>query len=222
MRSTDRMKVDMHIHTIYSGDSICRPAGVIEMARRKGLDGVAVTDHNTIGGWKEMLKEGKRGGIAIILGEEVVVEQEGKVIGEVLGFFLNEEIKRGSMEEVLDEIASQGGLAALPHPFDFWRGIRIDTKDVIGKLQAVEVFNSGVYLNSQNRRALELAKKYKLAEIGGSDAHTEWEVGNAYTYAEAKGVKKFREAIVRRKTKAEGKLTSHVLRVIAKALNLGV
>jgi hypothetical protein len=215
------MKVDMHIHTVYSGDSTCKPAGVMEAARRRGLDGVAVTDHNTTKAWKEAAEEGRRKGIAVILGEEIEVLHEGRVVGEVLGYFLSEQIEKGDVHDVLDKIASQGGLAALPHPFCFWRGMSMDVGEIVDKIQAVEVFNSGVYLNSQNRRALELAREYMLAEIGGSDAHTEHEVGNAYTYAEVSGVKKFRDAVVKRKTKAEGKLTSHVRRVISKLFNVG-
>jgi hypothetical protein len=212
------MKVDMHIHTVYSGDSICKPSGIMRAAKRRGLDGIAVTDHNTTKAWKEVLREGRKEGVAVILGEEIEVLRNGKVVGEVLGYFLKKEIEIGEIEDILDAIACQGGLAALPHPFCFWRGLGINVEEIVDRLQAVEVFNSGVYLNSQNRRALELARKHGLAEIGGSDAHTETEVGNAYTYAEADGIKKFRDAIVRRKTRAEGKLSSHVLRVISKIL----
>jgi predicted metal-dependent phosphoesterase TrpH len=219
MRSIDQMKVDMHVHTVYSGDSTCKPSGVMRAARSRGIDGIAVTDHNSTKAWKEVLKEGRRNGIAVILGEEVEVELEGRVVGELLGYFLDDEVKKGDLGEVLDEITSQGGLIALPHPFCFWRGMRIGVEEVVKRIHAVEVFNSGMYLNSQNGRALELARKHKLAEIGGSDAHTEHEVGNAYTYAEADGLEEFRTAIIKRKTRAEGKLSSHVLRVISKLLD---
>jgi len=80
------------------------------------------------------------------------------------------------------------------------------------------VFNSGMYFNYHNTKALTFARKHKLAEIGGSDAHTEREVGNAYTYAEADGIKGFRDAISKRKTRAEGRLTSHTVRFVSKLL----
>ena len=212
------MKVDMHIHTIYSGDSICKPSAVVRAAMSRGLDGVAVTDHNTTKAWKEVLAECKKRDLAVILGEEVMVERNGKVVGEVLGYFMNEEVKRGDVYEVLDEIADQGALAALPHPYCFRRGMRMNVDEVIDKVQAVEVFNSAVYLDYENRKALELARKYKLAEIGGSDAHTEQEVGDAYTFAKADNTKEFRNAIIKRRTRAEGKLSSHVLRFFSKLL----
>ncbi|MEM3690755.1 MAG: PHP domain-containing protein, partial [Candidatus Micrarchaeia archaeon] len=188
----------------------------------RGLDGVAVTDHNKTDAWIKMLNEGVRAGIVVILGEEIEVEQNGKVIGEVLGYFLAEEVKRGELGNVLDEIASQGGIAALPHPFCFWRGMKADLGGIAKKVDAVEVFNSRMYFNSQNRNALELARKHKLAEIGGSDAHTCWEVGNAYTHAEADGVEEFRKAIMKRKTKAEGKLTNPLIRFLSHLSKIGV
>ena len=210
------MKVDMHIHTIYSGDSTCKPSAVVRAVKSRGLDGVAVTDHNTTKAWREVLAEGKKREVVVILGEEIVVEHKGKVVGEVLGYFMNEEVKRGDVYEVLDEIAGQGALAALPHPYCFRRGMRMNVDEVIDKVQAVEVFNSAVYLNYENRKALELARKHKLAEIGGSDAHAEHEVGDAYTFAKAGSIKEFRNAIMKGKTRAEGKLSSHVRRLFSK------
>jgi hypothetical protein len=212
------MKVDMHVHTVYSSDSTCKPSAVIRAAKSRGLDGVAVTDHGTTGAWKEVLVEGKKKGVAVILGEEIRVEHQGRMVGEVLGYFMNEDVKRGDVYEVLDAIASQGGLAALPHPFCFWRGMRMDVEEIAGKVQAVEVFNSGAYFNYHNRKALMFARKHKLAEIGGSDAHTEQEIGNAYTFAKAGNIREFRDAIEKGKTKAEGKLSSHLRRVFSKLI----
>src|SRR5271157_4320808 len=188
------MKVDMHIHTVYSGDSVCKPQGIIQAAKRRGLDGVAVTDHNSNKGWKEVLAEGRKKGIAVILGEEIAVKHEGRVVGEVLGYFMNEEVKRGDVYEVLDAIAGQGALAALSHPFCFYRGMKMDVEELADKVQAVEVFNSAMYFDYHNKKALNFARKHKLAEIGGSDAHSEDEVGNGYTYAGVEGVKEFRKA----------------------------
>jgi hypothetical protein len=147
------------------------------------------------------------------------VEHEGKDVGEVLGYFLNEEIKSRNLHEVLDEIRHQGGLAALPHPFCFYRGMRMDVEELAHEVQAVEVFNAAMYFDYHNTKALNFARRHKLAEIGGSDAHTENEVGNGYTYAEADGVKEFRHAIENRKTKAGGKLSRHLPRFISKLFN---
>jgi hypothetical protein len=215
------MKVDMHIHTVYSGDSICRPSEVIEAAKRVGLDGIAVTDHNTTKGWEEVLSEGKKRGVAVILGEEIEVEHRGRVVGEILGYFLHENVEKGNVYNVLDEIKRQGGLAALPHPFCFYRGMRMDAEELAGRVQAVEVFNAAMYFNYHNNKALSFARKHGIAEIGGSDAHSEDEVGNGYTFADADGLKEFRRAIEKGKTSAEGRLSSHGRRFFSKHFKLG-
>jgi hypothetical protein len=213
------MKVDMHLHTIYSGDSICKPSKVVEAAKRAGLDGIAITDHDTTKAWGEAVAEGRKKGVAVILGEEIVVEHEGRVVGEVLGYFLKHQIGRGDVHDVLSEIRRQGGLTALPHPFCFYRGMRMNVEELVDEIQAVEVFNSGMYFDCHNRKALNFAREHQLAEIGGSDAHSESEVGNGYTYADVSGVKGFRLAIEKRRTRAKGRLSSHLSRFVSKLLN---
>jgi predicted metal-dependent phosphoesterase TrpH len=212
------MKVDMHIHTVYSGDSTCKPSGIVEEAKKKGLDGIAVTDHNTTRAWKEVLAEGRKKGVAVILGEEIEVTRGGRVVGEVLGYFLTKEIKKGDVYTILGEIKRQRGLAALPHPFCFYRGLRMNAEELAGKVQAVEVFNSAMYFNYHNRKALNFARKYDIAEIGGSDAHTESEVGSGYTYADVEGVEEFRKAIEKGRTKAGGELSNHLVRLFSKLI----
>ena len=44
------ISVEFHCHTIASKDSLTRPADLVAAARRKGLDRVIVTDHNSIAG----------------------------------------------------------------------------------------------------------------------------------------------------------------------------
>jgi predicted metal-dependent phosphoesterase TrpH len=42
--------LEFHCHTIYSKDSLTRPAALVQAARKKGIDRLVVTDHNSIGG----------------------------------------------------------------------------------------------------------------------------------------------------------------------------
>ena len=78
---------------------------------KKGLDGIAVTDHNSIKGAVEVVKQAPSE-VYIIVGAEIKT-----TIGEILGLFLNEEISSSNPLEVIDEIRDQGGLIILPHPF---------------------------------------------------------------------------------------------------------
>jgi predicted metal-dependent phosphoesterase TrpH len=44
------LRVEFHCHTILSKDSLTRPRDLVDACRRKGIDRVVVTDHNTIAG----------------------------------------------------------------------------------------------------------------------------------------------------------------------------
>ena len=100
------MKIDLHVHTVYSKDSNIGIKKLVKILKIKGIDGVAVTDHNTI----EVLKRYKHfflgKGIKIVPGIEVSTNK-----GHVIGLFISESIRRREIAEVLDEIKSQGGIS---------------------------------------------------------------------------------------------------------------
>jgi len=213
------MKIDMHIHTKYSGDSISEPYKIMKIAKKKGLNGVAVTDHNTTKGWKEMLREGKRFGIEVVLGEEIrIIDHQN--IYEILALFLNDEIISHNRNEVIDEIKKQGGIVCISHPFDPHKTRIINFDNLVNKIDSIEVFNSRVISKSHNKRALVFAEKHNLGMIAGSDAHTEREVGNAYTMADVDSLKDFKNAILKRETRFHGKLMSPLLRASPKIARL--
>ncbi|MCJ7817039.1 MAG: PHP domain-containing protein, partial [Candidatus Aenigmarchaeota archaeon] len=91
------MKLDLHVHTKYSADSINTPWFIMKMLKKRGLDGLAVTDHNTTRGWKSMHEAARENNLQLILGEEIKIRQEGKKAGEILALFLNEEIRPGEV-----------------------------------------------------------------------------------------------------------------------------
>ena len=97
------MKFDMHVHTLHSPKcGWMRPESLVENAKKKGLDGLAITDHNTIEGAQEVFDIVREEQIElfIIIGEEISTDR-----GEVLAYFINREIEPGSFAE----------LAKLPH-----------------------------------------------------------------------------------------------------------
>ena len=114
------VRVDLHNHTHYSPDSILTPKQFVREARRRRLDVVAVTDHNTIRG---ALAVRELADFPVIIGEEVRSED-----GEILGLFLSEEIPKGlSAGDTIARIKDQGGIVGVPHPFDSLRsGLRED------------------------------------------------------------------------------------------------
>jgi len=170
------MKVDMHVHTCYSKDATLSLEAIIDTCRRRDLDGVAITDHNTIAG-ALALKE-----IAPLL--VIVAEEIDTTKGEILGLFLKEEIPGGlTPEEAMAHIREQGGLIGVPHPLDRLRRSamgRVALLEIIDELDFLEGFNSRVTFPSDNRSAQALAQAQGLPITAGSDAHTAYEIGRAY------------------------------------------
>lgn len=161
------MRFDLHIHSKYSPDSFLKPERIITMAKRKELDGVAITDHNTIKGGIEALKINKDPNFQIIVGSEIRTEY-----GDVLGLFLNEEIKDHSFNNVIDEIRSQGGISVLAHPYRQYH----TPEEVVNKVDLVEGFNARSK-PVHNLKALKLAETFKKSMTAGSDTHVYFEVG---------------------------------------------
>lgn len=203
------MKIDMHMHTHFSPDSCSDVKKVLQRAIECGLGGVVISDHGTVEGGllaKEIAKdEGMP--LLVIVGQEIETPH-----GEVMGLFLKKGIGKCSAGKALLEIKRQGGIAGLPHPFDMARGSALNpkwlSKKEIGMLDAVETFNARVLSQSVNEKAAEFAIGHGLAQLGGSDAHTIGEIGRAYTVVNAKDERGVRDAILKRKTRVEGKLSS--------------
>jgi predicted metal-dependent phosphoesterase TrpH len=123
--------------------------------------------------------------------------------GEIIGYFLTELVPKGlSPEETVKRIRGQGGLVAIPHPFDTLRtASRIQTPALerlvaAGLVDILEVLNARSIDPGDNRRAFEYAKAHGLAMSAGSDAHSLTEVGKAYVeVAPFDGPQEFLEAL---------------------------
>ena len=177
-------KIDLHCHSFFSGDGVSSPEELIASARAKGLNGFALTDHNTCDGNHYLLDKGLMradgqpvDGFLIIPGVEMTTA-EGHLL--CLGVDLPN-LKGTPASEVCALIHEQGGLAVPPHPYDLFRaGIRQSTLDTL-EIDALEVFNAATTLKRYNRQAYEYAQIRGLPMTAGSDAHHEAAIGVAYT-----------------------------------------
>ena len=178
------MKIDLHIHSRYSPDGTLTPEDIIETARKKGLDGVAVTDHGTLQGGLEA-KKYETDDFIVIAGIEIKTD-----IGEVIGLFLSKEIMSQRFQDVVIEIKAQGGLVVVPHPFDRMRrsAFRISEEE-INFVDAIEGFNGRSVLQTYNRQAVAFAEKHNLPVVAGSDAHHANEIGLAGIITDSKDIK---------------------------------
>ena len=206
------MKADLHIHTRYSRDAISSPEAILRTAGRKGIDALAITDHDTTAGWGEMMEAAKGTGIEVILGEERTVYRNGRVTGELTCLFLSSPLISREFYGILREVRDQGGILCAAHPFDRRRlpfgEIEFLMED--GSV-AVEVFNSRTYDHRGNRRAQEFAAENDSMIAAGSDAHTPLEVGNAYVEADARTLDELKGALIRREVSVVGRRSNPLL-----------
>ncbi|OPY24279.1 MAG: error-prone DNA polymerase [Methanomethylovorans sp. PtaU1.Bin073] len=207
------MKFDMHSHTNYSPRcGFMEPKTLVKIARKRGLDGIAVTDHDTIKG-SVKAREYAEKSLEIIIGSEVMTSR-----GEVIGLFLSEEIKSTDLIDVVEEIHDQNGVAVVPHPFDTLRKSALwPTEDDVKYLDGVEGFNARNVYQKSNMDAIEFGKKHKLAITAGSDAHFSNEIGNAGIITDDEDI---REAILSRKIEIFGKRSGIYNHAFTKGLKL--
>ncbi|HUF37060.1 MAG TPA: PHP-associated domain-containing protein [Anaerolineales bacterium] len=169
------IRLEFHTHTIFSPDSLTPPERLLEACRRKGIDRVVVTDHNTIRG---ALAARKLAPEMVIVGEEIMTTR-----GELLAAFVREEVPAGlEPAEAIARLRDQAAFISVSHPFDHFRGgsWRLeDLKAIAGLVDAVEVFNSRCLDPRFNRRADEFADAHDLLKTAGSDAHGTNEIGRS-------------------------------------------
>lgn len=207
------MKYDLHVHSFYSKKcGYMNPKDIVKIAIKKGLDGIAITDHDTIkGGLKAKEYESKD--FKVIIGSEIMTNR-----GEVIGLFLSEEIKSTNFESVIFEIRNQNGLSIIPHPFDESRNSALHP--VIGDIKlidGIEVFNSRCIFEKYNINAKKFATKYNLVATAGSDAHFSNEIGNGGIVTENENIM---EAITKNQITAFGKRSPFINHILTKSLKL--
>ena len=172
-----RVRVDLHTHTMWSGDSTTTPDEFADAVGASGLDVVCITDHNAIAGAEEL-----RGRLdaRVVVGEELRT-----AAGEIIGLFLSERIPMGvGHVEAARAIRDQGGVVYVPHPFDPMRRnlseaalYELAEADLI---DAIEVLNAKTSLSSLNRRAAAFAAEFGIVGGAGSDGHVPDALGAAY------------------------------------------
>ncbi|MDH4346404.1 MAG: glycosyltransferase [Thermoleophilia bacterium] len=172
----DWIVADLHMHTSWSHDCSIDVPDLLEHSSRIGLGAIAVTDHNVFGGARRAVELARGGDLIVIPGEEIKTDTQG----EVIGLFLHEEIPRGMpFPDTLAAIREQGGVVYLPHPFDRLHAIP-DPATLhrhLDEIDVFEVFNARLLREVFNDEAARFARKYRLLEGAGSDAHVLQGVG---------------------------------------------
>lgn len=169
------LRVEFHCHTKYSKDSLSEVEALLNKCRRRGIDRLVITDHNTIAGAVEAKKLDPE---RVIIGEEIMTQE-----GELLAAYVQEPIQNGLPPmEAIRILRSQGAFISVSHPFDRLRSGHWKESvllEILPLVDAIETFNARCFPPFFNRQAREFAQHHGIQGTAGSDAHALFEVGQA-------------------------------------------
>lgn len=172
-------RIDLHVHSKYSGDNGADPEETVLKALEAGLDGIAFTEHYSYGASEpvETLREKYGGEILILRGVEFsTLEGHCLVFGvdtDRFGF------RYPPVSELIRAVTERGGVVVPSHPYRVGNSLGDAIRQVPG-ITAVEGHN-GCNMRQYNELAVAAAQALRLPYTGGSDAHEPSEVGLCYT-----------------------------------------
>jgi hypothetical protein len=181
------MLIDLHVHTIFSGDSSIAPEDLIERALALELDGLAITEHDSYAASEVTAELAEGSGLCLFRGIEISSD-----LGHLLVFGLEDDhwqALRGPTtravpaQSLVQYVMELGGIVIPAHPFKSTSpsvGERVTSLVGVG---VIEGFN-GQCFTDENVQACELAQSYELKITGGSGAHYLGEVGRCITQFE--------------------------------------
>jgi predicted metal-dependent phosphoesterase TrpH len=204
---THTLRADLHVHTwastvngnlpfLRSRDCYSAPIDVYRVAKARGMDLVAITDHDSISGALELLDR-LPDASDVIVGEEVScrfadgdIEVHLGVYGMTEPLHRNIQPLRGNVFEVTSFLRAHGLFFSLNHLLHFYR--RQTPLDnylrLLDEVPALEARN-GTMVPAHNELVEAIAARWRsagrpgLAVIGGSDAHTLRRIGRTWTQA---------------------------------------
>lgn len=172
-----RILFDAHIHTNSSPDSSLTPGQLLERMKIRGINGVAITDHDTTGGYRRVLDTKGFSEYLVIPGIEVTTD-----MGDLIVLGVEDFLPSRDAFQVVDMARKAGGILVAPHPFD-WRRASLGEKCALLGVDLIEGVN-GKCGRSENQQAKDFAKAIGVPIIGGSDAHEKAQVGSVVNVIE--------------------------------------
>jgi len=172
------MRFDLHIHSKYSSDSGLAIEDILKKAVQKGLDGIAICDHNTIAGSYHASKCVTKLNLPLLVLPGVEVST---TLGHLIVLGVRENIPAGMTPGETIMIARQkGGVVIVPHPFKIRSIGNVEGLDI----DAIETFNSRCFFR-ENEQARKMAIELGKPQVGGSDSHMLGTIGIGYTEIDA-------------------------------------
>ena len=203
-------RADLHLHTNL-GDGTASPERVLQIARQRNLQVIAITDHDHLEGAKRMqdlIDRQNVRDVRLIWGVEVTTRD-----GHFLGLFIRKAPRfLLRVEEAIEQIKDQGGLCVIPHPMG--RLVpslsRRKIDDLLSRgyqIDGIELYNPSPANASMRDEVRRLNEQWRLAAVGNSDAHFWQHIGAGYTLFPGETPEDVRHAIVNRATREGGQET---------------
>ena len=172
------MFIDLHMHEMnFSTDSFLSLDEIVKQAKKRGLDAICITDHDSMGLREYAEEYSRKSGFPIFVGIEFYSLQ-----GDILAFGIDDYPKeRVSAQEFIDYVHERGGVVISAHPFRHNRRGLEQNLDTLKGVDAIEILN-GSTLADATMMAVKYAKKHGCAITGGSDCHHPENVGICATY----------------------------------------
>lgn len=171
------MIIDTHMHgSEYSPDSTVSMREIVSRAKKVGLDGVCITDHDTNEAMDEAQELAKQEDYLVIVGAEILTFE-----GDMLVFGVKDIPKhKVHSRDLLDFVTKKGGVCVSAHPYRLNnRGLGDFIKELDG-LHGIEAFNGSTDVY-HNLKAYKLALKLGIPLFGASDCHVKDRVGKYAT-----------------------------------------
>jgi len=194
------MRFDLHVHSNFS-DGHDDVKTILKVAAKRGLNGLSITDHDTLRGMqtaRQLINDLKLE-LILIPGVETTTSEGHLIILDI------EDLpkRKMSVEDTIDEAHDLGGIVVVPHPYHPFR-------NAIGRIpecDAVEVYNSKHIFGIANARARVIAGRRMLPMVAGSDSHYAETVGLGVTWIETEDADGVIQAICSGRTRIEGHRT---------------
>lgn len=206
------LKLDLHVHTRCSPDAFTDPDVIAQIARKRGLDGIAVTEHDLLSSYRSHE-------ILVVPGIEVSSRE-----GHIVALGACETVPKGlSADQTIESLRGQNCVIVVPHPYDI-SSPSVDPLRLRNRVDGIETVNSSMIpFWFAKRKSEKAAKTLGVSMVAGSDSHIPSTIGDSYTLLEVSSstVEGVLESIRLGKTTPCGSSTSVRNRILGLRMALG-
>ena len=162
------LKLDLHVHSFRSIDSVIYPnKKIVKILKKKGIHGLSITDHNLFQENDKFKSLMYKNNLHYIPGIEI--QTKNPKMGELLCYFIQDRkaFKSYNFFEITDEVREQDGIAVLSHPFSIARDNWLKNKSVfldqsyLRNFDGLEGINARNLILSSNRYSIDTARYLK-------------------------------------------------------------